>query len=478
VLLWAGLLTASSTNAQDITSTSNLLTMGAWTGITYSNNAGVGQCCSGGPMAAMNQDTNTLRFSFGSSTAIQTVGINHALSAAGTGIKVTGFSYSWMVYNNLKGSSDTRGTLTANVSVIGKDSKVVENYNYNYSNEDTGAAFKEFSGTETFSKLYAPTSLGDLTVSFTGQDKNFWAGYYGPRVRNASLSLNYSAGGSTADSGGSTSGSTIPTATSPKAGTTVTITTTDTTSATAVTTVNAGGVTINAGEIAVVDNIPQVVKDAAPAPAAATAAVPNPFLRDANDLGTKKEEKKVARAVVKPAETVLPKRTVQQDGTAAVAATAAQNDTATQDFWGSQLRAATVVTRRVINVDTDDAASRYATDVSKAGALSVNPTNLLNMTMNGPTMDNSAASAATSTVKRNVANNELAGGIDLTKMAVQPIGFNGYLNLTLTDASFYAPKEAYPNQRVVDNARAQRLLQGASDRLHQQMVDSQYEIKP
>ena len=79
-----------------------------------------------------------------------------------------------------------------------------------------------------------------------------------------------------------------------------------------------------------------------------------------------------------------------------------------------------------------------------------------------------------STVKSNVQNNELAGGIDLTKMAVQPVGFNDYLTLALTDTAFYGPKEVYQNQRVVDNARAQRLLQGASDRLHQDMVNSQY----
>ena len=78
------------------------------------------------------------------------------------------------------------------------------------------------------------------------------------------------------------------------------------------------------------------------------------------------------------------------------------------------------------------------------------------------------------TVKKNVQNNELAGGVDISKIATQPVGFNGYLTLTLTDTAFYGSKEVYQNQRVVDNARAQKLLQGASDRLHQEMVNSQY----
>jgi hypothetical protein len=73
-----------------------------------------------------------------------------------------------------------------------------------------------------------------------------------------------------------------------------------------------------------------------------------------------------------------------------------------------------------------------------------------------------------------VQNNELAGGVDINKIAIQPRGFTDYMTLTLTDAAFYGTKEVYQNQRVVDNARAQRLLQGASDRMHQEMVNSQY----
>ena len=34
----------------------------------------------------------------------------------------------------------------------------------------------------------------------------------------------------------------------------------------------------------------------------------------------------------------------------------------------------------------------------------------------------------------------------------------------------------FQGQKVVDNARAQRMLNGASDRLHQQMVDQQYNL--
>jgi hypothetical protein len=79
----------------------------------------------------------------------------------------------------------------------------------------------------------------------------------------------------------------------------------------------------------------------------------------------------------------------------------------------------------------------------------------------------------TESVNRNVQPNELAGRVDIAAIATQPVGFQTY-SLVLTDAQFYAPREIYRNQRTVDNARAQRLLQGASDRLHQNMVDQQY----
>jgi hypothetical protein len=78
----------------------------------------------------------------------------------------------------------------------------------------------------------------------------------------------------------------------------------------------------------------------------------------------------------------------------------------------------------------------------------------------------------TQTVKSNVAANELAGGVDISKLAKMPVGYNNYTNLVLKDGKMYEPKEIYKNQTPVDNARALRQL--STDRLHQQMIDQQY----
>jgi hypothetical protein len=75
------------------------------------------------------------------------------------------------------------------------------------------------------------------------------------------------------------------------------------------------------------------------------------------------------------------------------------------------------------------------------------------------------------TVKRDVQPNELAGGVDLASMATQPKGFEAY-SFIIKDSTFYEPKEVYRGQAVVDNVRA--LRQMSSDRLHKEMVDSQY----
>jgi hypothetical protein len=76
------------------------------------------------------------------------------------------------------------------------------------------------------------------------------------------------------------------------------------------------------------------------------------------------------------------------------------------------------------------------------------------------------------TVRRDVPNNELAGGVTLASLGTQPRGFEAY-SLTIPDGQFYAPREIYRNQNVIDNPSSRRLF-GGSDNLHQQMINQQY----
>jgi hypothetical protein len=78
------------------------------------------------------------------------------------------------------------------------------------------------------------------------------------------------------------------------------------------------------------------------------------------------------------------------------------------------------------------------------------------------------------TVKKNVQNNELAGGVSIESIAKMPTNYAQYFT-AIPDAAFYEPKEIYKNQKNVDNARALRQL--SSDRLHQEMVNQQYKLR-
>jgi hypothetical protein len=80
-----------------------------------------------------------------------------------------------------------------------------------------------------------------------------------------------------------------------------------------------------------------------------------------------------------------------------------------------------------------------------------------------------------SSVNQKAKDNELAAGVNLASMTTQPVGFELYMS-ALPDGQFYAPKEIYKGQKNVDNARLLRGLTGGSDRLHQQMIDSQYNL--
>ena len=70
----------------------------------------------------------------------------------------------------------------------------------------------------------------------------------------------------------------------------------------------------------------------------------------------------------------------------------------------------------------------------------------------------------------------MEGGPDPTQLTRVPMDFNQYLQSQLQDSQFYASKEIYKGQRTVDNARAERFLNGKSDVLHQRMIEQQYNI--
>ena len=74
-----------------------------------------------------------------------------------------------------------------------------------------------------------------------------------------------------------------------------------------------------------------------------------------------------------------------------------------------------------------------------------------------------------------------AAQVAVQNVIVSAMGFNPsfdvYRTLMLQDAVGYKQFEIYKNQQNVDNVRMMRLLNGASDKLHSDMVDSQYQLE-
>lgn len=176
-------ITHLSSNSQDV-STGNILT-NSWSGTVPGAAGGY----SGGSTAGFNSGTNTIVFGYTQQTALQSIAINSALQDSG--IQVTGYNYSWKINNN---TANYFGSLTGNVTLKGAAGNTLESYSYDYNAQNTAGDseyFQLFSGTQNFSKNYLAGELSTISLSFSGKDSRWWAGYYGPRVRDPQLSLNY-----------------------------------------------------------------------------------------------------------------------------------------------------------------------------------------------------------------------------------------------------------------------------------------------
>lgn len=581
-----------------------------WNGFvgTTSNGGGF----SGGATPGYNPNTGTFMFGYMTRTVSYMTPINYALAAAGSDIRVNGFRYSWEYLNQ----GDYRGTLTGNINLTSNAGQIVQNYNYNM--PQTTAGWTRMSGTETFNTQYAPSSLGNLNVSFTGKDDRFWAGYYGPQIRDIGVNLLYSIATPTIKTdfsywtrlGGENdtftlskagvvrygangvydyknlepgtyscsngawgkdpiggvykecslgSNTTTTTPTVPKTPTTdvasvlldpVTTTASTSTSPTTttvldpvVTTVSSPTATTNTTPSSQPNAVTAVVS--APAPSTTSSSSSSSSSASASSSSNSREN---SGANTSQAMSIISRNQERDRETLSVAQSAVS--AAASAAASAQQEAATVAATAVANSTNNNAAavggsgagstgfrsssaaSNTASQTSAAqlmpgaSAVAVNAPQSQSMSTSALTSANtmntapvaqtqtvsttgtgsntvetnvtlgsnfltdranpinavleqrlpilSAPAAATTgpTVNTRVGDNEAAGGVSIAAMAVAPMGYGDYLNFTMRDAAFYAPREVYRNQRNVDNQRALRQL--TNDGRHREMVEQQY----
>jgi hypothetical protein len=160
---------------------------GTWNNVatgTHPNN-----CCTGGPGPLYDPATGIIHFSYGLTAVHQVIAINQALS--GSGIQINGWNWGYDLRNMNGTGAGQNGTDTINVTSFMTNSagQIVQRSDQYF---NTQFDWIRFTGTEV---LYSPLSLensGSLGIQFVSGDAGFWAGYYGPQVRNVTLSANYS----------------------------------------------------------------------------------------------------------------------------------------------------------------------------------------------------------------------------------------------------------------------------------------------
>lgn len=193
------LLSASYSNAQDISTTGNLINYGTAptdTTSTWNNGVYVNQLCFAagqpgncGPNPSV-RPGGYINFSYGTADLNQIININNALSAGGTGVQLAGFNYSFMAKNGNGWDDARQDYLAAYVKLYGAGGNLIANYDYS-SATNQKYNWTNFNFNETFATSYIASALSTAQVGLIGRDNNFWAGNYGPEVYNVDFRLKY-----------------------------------------------------------------------------------------------------------------------------------------------------------------------------------------------------------------------------------------------------------------------------------------------
>ena len=488
----------SASNAQDILTTGNLVDNNWVNGVPQNSltcwkGGDPGYC---GPNPIVRPDGN-INFSYGTTDLYQQRAIATALENSGTGLRVNGFNFSFTAKNGNGWDDGRTDYLTAYTRFYGANGSVVQDYNYNLAYKFD---WTTFTYNETFLTPYASKDLSNVRYGFVGRDNNFWAGPYGPEINNVSFRLKYSTDPCAVDA---TSSPSCPgyldaiTAKLPKSEPVATTTSTATVEAPAVTTTTV----VVSEPISTSTTSTPVATVATVTPSANN---PQPKVGEIQVSGSQSKttlSTSQILSIVRSEQTRISgveSSTVQQANDQAAAASQNAQSTA-------QSVAATAVTSSMSfsSVYQSMAARSSSFSVTNSALQQGGTTNYSIAPQAGRTVEietpktESATDSrsvlndfmqpkpqvvtetqqqqSTSSVNRAAKDNDAAAGVSLTAMIRQPIGYESYMS-GLVDRPFYPPKEIYKNQKTVDNARAERLLNAKSDQLHQQMVDQQYNL--
>ena len=189
--------TTTATTSAEVT-TPNLITSGTthtWSGVTTgplptgcgSNGSGG---CAGGPTPLYDPATNTVNFSYNASAYVgQAIAVNQALANVGAGVKINGYNYSYDIRNmNMDNRQTGTDTITIAQVLRGANNSSLLSSNQYY---NTKFEWQTITGSKTATTPIDIANATYLQFGMTGGDNGYWGGYFGPQVRNVSMSLRY-----------------------------------------------------------------------------------------------------------------------------------------------------------------------------------------------------------------------------------------------------------------------------------------------
>lgn len=439
------LLLVSNALAQEQTS-QNLIGSHNLTGTVTTESIGGGY--SGGNVPGYNATTNTIMFGYTQSTVAYTYALSQALQSSG--LTFTGYNYSWDYLNH----GDYRGTLSANINFVGINGATL--YTRNWSLGGTGASWQTITGTDTFTSGLLTSSLANFSLSFTGKDDRFWAGYYGPQVRNPSLSINY----------------------------TVDVCATNPLSSPSCPGYESAYLTQQCTASSLYSPscpgyaVAYLEQQCAANPLYSTTCIGYSEAYAKKNILDKKDNNTIVLA--------------QTDTTSVqLVSDPVVNKTITSQSTTANLEANPAAPVKLTSPSGNSVAAQNATQdttqnqKSDTNTSSDSSSNKKTKTTREVLVEKQREKARAEAVsKGKELANEIGKATDMAaQVAVQNIviqamgftpGFDSY-NVVMPDSQFYRPYEAYPNQRNIDTL-AGRGLFGGSDGVHQQMVDQQYNL--
>jgi hypothetical protein len=149
----------------------------------------------------------------------------------------------------------------------------------------------------------------------------------------------------------------------------------------------------------------------------------------------------------------------------------------------SALVVESVQTQSSTSSNSSSSSSSSSTTTSSSSTSSSTTTSTPRQTMQQARVEaarKEAISKGTEAVKESGEAKSMNAQVATQGLVIAAMGFNpsfdAYNSVVMRDVSFYKPYTIYGNQKTIDNRSASRGLFGATDRLHNEMTQSQYQL--